>query len=322
MRWVTALFAVLAATALSGTAEDSSALGGAGLQEVSTGAGLEPRPEFAAEKARVEAAVRARHGTVFFMHVHKGGGTTICNLAKQSKVMVPAMAQSSSWMGKNCNPKAEDRRRAWEAAPSELVAYARTSHPRVLNFYAIECRLPATLPWGQFALLGVMRQPMRHMFSNCFGLKPRCLRNYHNRQLALYVGCAISFGIHGNESAVPPVPPTSLQCNADKFDQLRPMTREHLEAGKRRIERFSLVIPTERLGDAQPLLSDKFGWRASSATRYRGGTRVRASEYDQLEARLRKAGTLHAHVLANQALDTELYAHAVALFDAELAVLP
>ena len=44
-----------------------------------------------AERAEVEARVRERSAPVMFVHIHKAGGTTLCNLAKENNLTVPAV---------------------------------------------------------------------------------------------------------------------------------------------------------------------------------------------------------------------------------------
>ena len=93
---------------------------------------------YVAEKARVEAWVRVGNGTLLFMHVHKGGGSTVCSMARASGMRIPTPETSGGWMGKNCNPRKRDKYRSWQARPDDMVAYARTHRPEPVQFYAIE----------------------------------------------------------------------------------------------------------------------------------------------------------------------------------------
>ena len=61
-----------------------------------------------------------------------------------------------------------------------------------------ETRLPAALPWGQFALVGVIRKPLSLMFSQCGKQNVECWRRWSNRQLRLYVGCEVSMTLDAN----------------------------------------------------------------------------------------------------------------------------
>ena len=99
----------------------------------------------------------------------------------------------------------------------------------------------------------------------------------------------------------------------------------HLALAKRRLERFSLVMPTERLGDAGPLLADKFGWGATDAAALRSGTHktagAAAAYQNKTAERLWSDAVLADEVERNNRLDNELYAHAVELFELELKAL-
>lgn len=98
-----------------------------------------------------------------------------------------------------------------------------------------------------------------------------------------------------------------------------------LEAAFARLDRFSLVVPTERLKDAMPLFASLFGWNPRSYVR--AGTHSskesHKGDYEaEAIARIETTGDLHRAYLAATALDRRLYARAVARFDAQLASLP
>jgi hypothetical protein len=94
-----------------------------------------------------------------------------------------------------------------------------------------------------------------------------------------------------------------------------------LAAAKLRVGRFSLVVPTERLRDAMPLFEAKFGWRPRTYARA-GTHKGAASDYDAgALARVRGDPALAAAFAAASALDRDLYAHALAAFEAQLAAL-
>lgn len=304
MMWTSLVLVLLALQATVGRSDSTAAVRSRQLTE---------EDPFASERQRVEAWVRSGNTTVIFLHVHKAGGTTVCNMAKASRVRVPPTAESKSWYGKNCNPLAADIPAAWRGTPEVMLQYARDAQ---LQFYAIEARLPAVLPWGKAAFVGVVRQPLPLMFTNC-GANVKCWQSYPNRQIMLYVGCSTSLELFHDEDLPPNVP--EKYCDNRKFLRNR-VTREHLEAAKRRAQRFSLVLPTERLSDAGPLLKAKFGWRASDASRHRGGTQSSAGRNANYLKLMDRKG-LRATVMANTALDHEFYDFAVQRLDAQLEAL-
>ena len=130
---------------------------------------------WAGERARVEAWVRGGNGTVSFLHVHKGGGTTMCSLARANGMVTQKnVPHSGAWAGHNCNPTKEDVFAASKGLPEAAVAFAarmrRTGAvraaasrgPRARSlFYANEGRAPAALAFGSFAFVGVVRDWVR-----------------------------------------------------------------------------------------------------------------------------------------------------------------
>ena len=77
-----------------------------------------------------DPVVRARNDTVLLVHIHKAGGTTICEWAKAAGFVVPVAAYTShdqsSYFSKNCNPTHADSKLAWGASgPEAMAAYAR-----------------------------------------------------------------------------------------------------------------------------------------------------------------------------------------------------
>jgi hypothetical protein len=94
--------------------------------------------QLAYEKAEVEARVRNRTAPVMFVHIHKAGGTTLCNLAKENNLTVPAVYSPTGYAGiggKNCNPSPNHLKVAWTGSAQEQMAYA---HMMGLDFYAHE----------------------------------------------------------------------------------------------------------------------------------------------------------------------------------------
>ena len=73
---------------------------------------------------RVEKWVRAGKGVLLFMHVHNGGGSTACNMARPSGMRIPTPETSGSWVDQKCNPHTRDKYRSWQAWPDDMVEYA------------------------------------------------------------------------------------------------------------------------------------------------------------------------------------------------------
>ena len=134
--------------------------------------GYTPAPEvisgarFRAEKGAIEAQVRARRAPVLFVHIHKAGGTTMCNLAKASNLTVPITYSPEGYSGlagKNCNPSPNHLTAAWTGTADEQYRYASSLR---LDFYAHEKFLNAELAWGRMAFVAIIRHPFDRLLSN------------------------------------------------------------------------------------------------------------------------------------------------------------
>lgn len=248
--------------------------------------------EFRDEKRAVDERVRNGNGAIYFVHVHKAGGTTVCTMAKMNKMRVPAVEKSKKWMGKNCNPRFADKQNAWLGSAEDLVQYSRREKFR---FMAIEMILPPELAWGHFAYLGIVRDPLRLLVSNT-GWRGKDPPNHHvlrydNRMVQIY------------SSTVPG--PTS---NGG-------ITGKHLSKAKERLCRFSLVLVTERLSEAGELLTSHFGWKLNNATQFRSGTHAKFNP-------LKVASEESMNVLRRKTIfDSQLYEFANSLFDRQLELL-
>lgn len=188
-----------------------------------------------------------------------------------------------------------------------MVTYAKRLS---LQFYAIESAIPQDLPWGQVAMMGVVRQPLSLMVSHCGigqgGKINACVKGWGNRLLNLYYVKAARKQEPG------------LQNLAD---------RKYLDMAKERLERFSLVLPLERLNDAGPLLEARFGWKHNDAREYRSGTHSKNASatpatYQKKPLDIIMSDPQVAKSLKEQsALDHELYAFACELFERQLYIL-
>ena len=134
------------------------------------------------ERAATSAAARAKHMPILFLHVPKSGGTSLCELARAEGLRVPYLGNGTCltsgdkriesegvWapvMGKNCNPYFEERHDAWGGnGPEKMIEYATS---RRLDLFAMEMNArPSLLPWGSFAVLAIVRDPLHRMLSIC-----------------------------------------------------------------------------------------------------------------------------------------------------------
>jgi hypothetical protein len=216
-------------------------------------------------------------------------------MARANNMRIPEEEKSKGWMGKNCNPRKADKSTAWEGTAAQQVAYSRRKR---INFFAVETALPAQLAWGQFAMLGIVRNPLKLMVSHCKwgGVKPNmCVEHWENRHIFVYIHRYLE---------------STARRNSKKF------TEEDLDQAKRRLQRFSLVLVLERLHEAGPLLEAHFGWKETNTATYRSGSHGNGNNtlshlnQSTFEALKKKSK-----------LDFMLYEYASDLFDQQLELL-
>ena len=104
------------------------------------------------------------------------------------------------------------------------------------------------------------------------------------------------------------------------------MDAQHLKLARDRLDRFSLVLLTERLGDAGPLLEARFGWTEHDAAAYRAGTHSHTvatpTQYQAKPLDVLLSNTkLRDQLLKQTELDRNFYNHAEDIFDKQLRLL-
>lgn len=285
------------------------------------------------EKALVEARVRARKIPVLFLHIHKAGGSTMCNVAKENRLAVPAVYSPSSYSGiagKNCNPSPQHIAMAWSGSAGDQALYA---HAMGHDLFAHEKYLPAELAFGEMAFLGILRHPFDRYLSGGKHTGFKCIPKYDRRTKQLtktrgkdfheYVQCGEDnfmvrriCGCLGSPKAEVCGDHSPDALHESEFRKI-PMTRKHLECAKARLDRFSVVLVTEMMDQAPAILSAKFGWSVTSMESLRGGT---ASGSNALQEFKNEPHTVKA-LAERHELDLELYKHAVTLMCRQLAEL-
>jgi len=211
---------------------------------------------------------------LLFVHIHKAGGTTICQIAHAAQIQTPQPARTSkdkaTWFSKNCNPTFKDgyRGRAWGfEGPVAMLDYAKT-----VDMYAIEWPLPSQLP-SDLNILLVLREPLHLFFCLCPEVQElqkdggvasvvekvrHCMLENKDYQTKYLAGCQ-SAGLQ------------ACHYSDIKTHNVKP---EDVMVAKSIIERAAAVLITERLDESQPVILVKLGWNlTNSASQYRSGTR-------------------------------------------------
>jgi len=212
---------------------------------------------------------------LLFVHIHKAGGTTICQIAQAVRISTPKPAKTrkdvTSWFSKNCNPNFADgwRGRAYGfSGPEAMLDYAKT-----VDMYAIEWPLPSQLP-SELNILLVLREPLHLFFSLCVtelselaksphltsvvGKARQCMDKNKEYQTKYLAGCK------------------SAGLKACRFSDIEThdVTPADVMVAKNIIEeRAVAVLITERLDESQPILLAALGWNLkTSASQHRSGT--------------------------------------------------
>lgn len=110
------------------------------------------------------------NSTILYLHFRKNSGTTMCELAKINKVIVPSdgnnhptMRKFASSMGKNCNPGTAHMQ-AWWGSYSEQVDWVNKYG---IQYYGHEVHLPiaSDVPFDDFIVSTVLRHPILRLYS-------------------------------------------------------------------------------------------------------------------------------------------------------------
>ena len=263
---------------------------------------------------------------VYFLHLHKNAGTTLCNLALQNGVCAPvslSRKDAASFFGKNCNPSIIDASALWTNDETELRRYIAK---RRVDFFANEWSLPAMVHPGTVRLVVTFRAPIKRLLSHC-GNDEACTVKPENGNFATMRLSACDSEWR-KLSKDPP-----LECETGRDSPYRqwvpaPFATVHdvatffatpdmLAVAKKRLELFDTVLVVERFAEAGPLLKEHLGWTAQNDIAHlRKGTNQ--STDDRVEA---LNPTLHRDLQRHNLNDLFLYDYANTLFDATLRKL-
>ena len=279
-------------------------------------------------------AATPRNGRpVLYTHLHKSGGTTMCELAKNNK---EALAPGHL----NCNfrqPGASDDH--WATAteqdiwpPATAVGCARRQqlvHDYGLTWMSQE-RWVDPEPCDDLYRVITFRDPLDRMISNF--LQARAFGLEHANDDEMNGG---GMNVSADEVMACVEPPAScwhkkyyMEWSTAAYDNFAvrtlagseafflpagAMTREHLETAKAALRKFNLIMMLDRFDEDRQQMVGLLGWEATSVPASDQNTRERADEAVPFsEEQLRKLFEV------NQ-LDYELLCYAMELRNAHLA---
>ena len=281
-----------------------------------------PDAEHAAERARGRAA----GWPAYFVHIQNAGGTTMCRLARLNGVAAPEEApEESGVFGRNCNPGSADAPRIWKGSAAAQAAYLRAGAYR---FVANELALPPELAWGAARYVVVVRHPYALALARFRG-SPMYTRSFDDGRFAAFLSRGPGRG--GGVSNVMTRQlcgcldaPQTAECGVGAWSEakirefkLLALDHRHVACAKARLDRFSLVLVTELLHAAGPLIARELGWSRLDLLA-RKVNRQAGCDARQLYA---NDSVVAAGMAAQYGLDLELYAHARARFCRDLAAL-
>lgn len=274
------------------------------------------------EASELGSTTRQRNDRpVVFLHLHKAGGTTICDLAKQNGETLDevqphencAIKGDGNWLDKN----------GIYAGYSRSCA-ARAEEARTHSFMAIERWMDAEMcdDLAQYAV--VLRDPIDRLISNT--LFEQKVMHWATDTASILEMIAPNASVHlsGDRADHPSEMISQGTAAYDNFLvrtlagpeafalPAGQLTRAHLDEAKRRLARFDVVMVLERLDEQGPAqLSHFLGWDRLELPRSMAGGGADAAQpfSDEQLAVLKRAN----------AFDAELYCYGQKLAEARTA---
>jgi hypothetical protein len=283
---------------------------------------------------------------ILYIHIHKDGGTTVCNLAKMNGLRVPPKppdGKDRGFLGKNCNPSTpDDAVMALWSSPEDAERYAERHR---VDLFMNEFYMPAALPapHHRVRLVIMLRDPLERIVSHCgptpnapFARFSTCATSPHMWNFAVGHLCACECGadddrpcpVHEklprDSAGIPGFggwsPPPAI------IDAGWPWNSSaHVACARRRLTQFDLVLVMERLSESAELIRHVLGWQQANTTAHRSGTHKKKSlrslntirgwnesatstALAQMEAQLRIQNheDIQLHLFASSLLDEQL----------------
>lgn len=294
-------------------------------------------------KARAQALKKARNGDgkILFKHMHKAGGSTLCNIARQNvrAEKAPIPGGNDGW-DTNCVPQIAyvkngvslptveaEKEGAWYGgvcyASHLSVAAQRTldvTH-KDLDFIASEGPMPDTLALDlPVAWVTMLRDPLDRTLSSYrwWQFLADRFRDKPKVRTALcdaYQSPDPDASLHDWLEVYPDNWMVRVLCGRSVLmDKSIIITEMHLKAAKARLNQFSLVMVLEEMESSMTLLSSTLGWADVDAEA------LRANVMSNTSARIALANEpdLLKELTSKNEMDLELYKYGQELFRRQL----
>lgn len=245
---------------------------------------------------------------VLFMHFHKAGGTTMCQLATLNDELMPEGSEST-----NCNSIGDSN---WFQTPGNVRS---CDERRVMgvnrSYMSLERWIDNSICTDDLLYATTLRDPLDRIISNL---------NYEahkpDKVMEWVKPGASQFNVSNVRGAVIDSSTASYDnffvrtlAGPDAF--MLPagaMTRQHLDIAKKRLARFTVIVPLDRFDDHSVQLSNGLGWNV---------TTVPSDGYNHNAHEVNKFTDEQMAVLKKQnALDSELFCYGKALAEERSAV--
>jgi hypothetical protein len=185
---------------------------------------------------------------MYFLHIHKAGGTTLCKLARQNGLRAS---------DQNCNVFVENKAPCCGATITQQQRFAATTQ---YDLVANEKYMPHLLDYNCYQYVTVLRDPRDRYVSHYlfardvfFGQsKMGQFTDWLRRQPDNYMLRVIC----------------GEWCKTIPRGQLN---HTHLEFAKQRLGRFSAVLVLESLNDGLRIMHQRFGWKTEPAKQINRG---------------------------------------------------
>lgn len=196
--------------------------------------------------------------TLYFLHIHKGAGTTFVNLARANGVRLYPK-------NKNGNPHLSSdvsKLRFWTWSPGDQLAFLRSG---AAEMYCNETVIgPTMLSDPGFAYVTVLRDPL-----------DRTLSQYHHHCRAHGI-TDVTFGDFIRKAKAPWLRNYITKQFAETNARPKDITEHDLQVAKKRLAQFDLVLHQGTLSDDLSQLR-AYGWNDIDAAAHRKGTRANSN---------------------------------------------
>lgn len=294
-------------------------------------------------KARAQALKKARmgEGKILFKHMHKAGGSTLCNVARENvrAEKAPIPGGNDGW-DTNCVPQLAYQKNGVPLATAEAekegawyggVCYAShlsvaaqralgTTH-KDLDFIASEGPMPDTLALDlPVAWITMLRDPLDRTLSS-YRWWQFLADRFRDKPKVRTALCDAYQSPHPDASlqewleVYPDNWMVRVLCGrAVLMDKSIRITEKHLTAAKARLNQFSLVMVLEDMESSMKLLSSTLDWADVDAEA------LRANVMSNSSARIALADEpeILEELVSRNKMDLELYKYGQELFRRQL----